>query len=125
MTGARLRRLRVEAGLSVVEVAGLTAVTPRAVGKLEVSAEVGPQVALRYLLAIDAVLQRRCALISEVRALVAEESNRLDERLRPAQRMREEAAVRLADTILIPPSVPPGMKPSGRAAGARTVEVDS
>ena len=71
--------MRVMAGLCAAEVAREASLTRHAVRTAEASESVKPDTALRYLLAVERYLQRRCSIVSTVRGLVYEVSDLIDE----------------------------------------------
>ena len=92
-----LRNMRVMAGLSAAEVAREASLTRHAFRTAEASENVRPDTALRYLLAIERYLQRRCSIASTVRGLVYEASDLIDEA--DGRRMPPRRFPRLSDMV--------------------------
>lgn len=111
MRGALLRNMRVMAGLSAAEVAREAQLSSHVVRQAERSEEVTPDTALRYLLAVERYLQRRCEIAGTVRGLVYEASDLLDEA--DGRRVPPRRWPRLSDMV----SFGDGRRPSATEDG--------
>jgi transcriptional regulator with XRE-family HTH domain len=87
------------AGLSASEVAREASLSSSMVRRVEAAGEVRPDIALRYLLAIERYLQRRCALEKTIGGLVHEARDLVEEEFRAAE--GEVEVTSAEDAVLI------------------------